>query len=318
MNQHNRRSVLRNTALAATGAAVAATGMAGHAAASGSGGSARNRAAPTFVFVHTTYASSATWTPLMAELGVRGHRCVAVDLPGHGPDAFFPVSYQAQRLDELKTEESPLAKFTLDDYSRRVEDVVRRAHAHGPVILVGHADAGEIICRAGNRVHDKLAHIVYAGAMCCVEFATAGEYMGTPENQDALVVPLVETAPELGIARANWRSGDPKTLREFKTALADDHTDAQFRAALNLMQPDETVRVWDGDAQVDGKTWGRIPRTYIRFSKDRTMPVALQDRMINEADRLTPDNTFAVHTVPAPHVGPLHRPEIVDILHDLG
>lgn len=39
--------------------------------------------------------------------------------------------------------------------------------------------------------------------------------------------------------------------------------------------------------------------------------------MIAEADQLTPDNRFDVRTVAASHAGPLHRREIVEILHDL-
>lgn len=55
----------------------------------------------------------------------------------------------------------------------------------------------------------------------------------------------------------------------------------------------------------------------MRFTQDRLIPLALQNRFIAEADRLTPDNPTDVRSVPAPHVGPFERPELVEIFTDL-
>ncbi len=45
------------------------------------------------------------------------------------------------------------------------------------------------------------------------------------------------------------------------------------------------------------------------------MPVAAQDLYISEADALTPDNPFDVHTVDSSHGGFFRRPrEVADIL----
>ncbi len=72
------------------------------------------------------------------------------------------------------------------------------------------------------------------------------------------------------------------------------------------------------DARVRPKTWGRIPRTYIRHTADRTIPIALQDRVIREADALTPDNRFDVRTVATSHAPTASAwGEIVEILHEL-
>ncbi|MEU8385007.1 hypothetical protein [Streptosporangium sp. NPDC048865] len=43
----------------------------------------------------------------------------------------------------------------------------------------------------------------------------------------------------------------------------------------------------------------------------------MQDRFIEEADRLTPDNSTDVRSVTAPHVGPFDRPELVEIFSEL-
>lgn len=50
---------------------------------------------PTFVLVHGAFADSFSFASLQAELGLLGHRSVAVDLPGHGFAATCPHAYQA-------------------------------------------------------------------------------------------------------------------------------------------------------------------------------------------------------------------------------
>ncbi|TCC34110.1 alpha/beta hydrolase [Kribbella speibonae] len=93
---------------------------------------------PTLVLVHGTNSNSYGWSGLVSELTLRGHRAVAVDLPGHGNSQFIPESYQApQDLDALAVEPSPLAKFTVDDYVEHVTGVVRRARRLGPVPVAG-------------------------------------------------------------------------------------------------------------------------------------------------------------------------------------
>ncbi|MFY0581780.1 alpha/beta fold hydrolase [Cystobacter fuscus] len=57
----------------------------------------REKGQPTFVFVHGAGSNSFSWAPLLRELTLLGHRTLAVDLPGHGFDAQFPISYQAPR-----------------------------------------------------------------------------------------------------------------------------------------------------------------------------------------------------------------------------
>jgi pimeloyl-ACP methyl ester carboxylesterase len=41
----------------------------------------------TFVLVHGAFCSAASWGPVSRELTLRGHRALAVDLPGHGLSA---------------------------------------------------------------------------------------------------------------------------------------------------------------------------------------------------------------------------------------
>ncbi|MFK0255200.1 alpha/beta fold hydrolase [Streptomyces sp. NPDC090445] len=98
-NGRSRRTVLR-AAVAGAGA-VAAVGAGATAAEAAS----RPARPVTFVLVHGAGSNSYGLATVVAELGLRGHRAVAVDLPGHGSGAYFPLSYQSpQDLERLRTE----------------------------------------------------------------------------------------------------------------------------------------------------------------------------------------------------------------------
>ena len=281
------------------------------------------RRSPTFVLVHGSGSSSFMWAPIQRELALLGHRSFAVDLPGHGLDAQYPVAYQApQDLGAWAVEPSTLAKVTLRDNADMVVDVVRRVAAYGPVVLVGASLGGTAISVVANLLPDLVNRLVYISAWSCVERANPIEYFGEPEFAANLMGPLsalnVGDPAQLGVGRANYRTADTKLLTAMKAALAADIADEQFRAFLNILQPDESLAVMSGDARVEADTWGTIARSYIRLTDDRCLPIAMQDRLIAEADALTPDNPYDVHTLDTTHVGFVFRAaEVAAILDKL-
>ncbi|MEW1635907.1 alpha/beta fold hydrolase [Streptomyces sp. NPDC093801] len=261
----------------------------------------------TFVLVHGSGSNAYGWSPVVAELGLRGHRAVAVDLPGHGPGAHFPVSYQApQDLERLRLEPSPLTGTTLADFAAHVASVVRRAHRNGPVVLAGQSLGGVTLNATADLVPELISHLVYVSALCPAKRASVNELLATPEAASSHIFRMtpVPTPPELGVTRVNWRSNDPAFFRIAKEAMAADYSDAEVRAMLNILEPDESAAIGASDGRGLPHRWGRIPRTFVRFTEDRTLPPALQDLMIREADELTPDNPFRVRSLTAPHIGP--------------
>ncbi|TCR26520.1 alpha/beta hydrolase [Streptomyces sp. BK205] len=273
------------------------------------------------MLVHGTHSAGAFWMPIARELTLRGHRVVMVDQPRHGTQAFVPESYQRQDLAAMAVEPSPLKGLGLDDYEARVTGVVRRAARNGPVVLVGHSLGGVSVSRVGNAVPHLLHHICYMAAFCpSRSLPTADACTAAPENADAVSpVELTVGDPErLGVLRLNFRTGDRRALALLKEMICADYPDADFRRILAGMQTDEPVAAYAGRAVGRADNWGRIPRTYLRFGKDRTIATALQDRMVEEADTLTPGNRFRVHDYPeASHVGPLDPSSVADVLNTL-
>ncbi|WP_037685711.1 alpha/beta fold hydrolase [Streptomyces aureocirculatus] len=280
--------------------------------------------ARTYVLVHGSHGAGAFWAPIAGELALRGHRAIAVDQPWHGTEAHLPAAYQTQDLDALATEPSPLAGIGLDDFERRVTRAVRRAARAAPggrVVLVGHSMGGCSVSRVANAVPELLEHLVYMTA-CCFSpgVPSIDAVMATPEAADAVVPAgqVVGDPAKLGVLRLNFRSGAAEDLAVFREMFCADHPDADFLRVLAGLQPDESSDVNHDPAVGEAATWGRIPRTYLRFGKDRLLPPALQDLMIRLADERTPDNPFRVRDFPeAPHMGPLDPGPVVDALTGL-
>lgn len=135
---------------------------------------------------------------------------------------------------------------------------------------------------------------------------TVGDYYAEPKMADvdpaAFAAALRGNPAELGLLRTNFRTADPATLAAFKEALGADLTDDEFRAFLNTFQPVENLDVGTPADRARAATWGRIPRTYVRLASDTSVPPAIQDRTIREADALTPDNPFDVRTLEGSHL----------------
>ncbi|GAA1242351.1 alpha/beta hydrolase [Pseudonocardia aurantiaca] len=277
----------------------------------------------TFVLVHGAFCSSAVWAPTARELALRGHRTVAVDLPGHGLGATIPTGYLGpQDLSALAKAPSGMAGISTADDVAAVSEVVRRAAEHGPVVLVGASRGGLTVTAVANVVPDLLQRIVYVSAWCCVD-ATASEYSAAPEHAGSLLAEVggaiaVANPADIGAIRLNWRTGDPGHLDILQAAVLADGTREELIAYLHTQEPDEALVVDEQAVRADAATWGRVPHTYVRLTEDRAMPLALQDRFIAEADALTPENPFDVHSVASSHLRfQIHPAETVEILDGL-
>ncbi|MER6047195.1 alpha/beta fold hydrolase [Streptomyces sp. NPDC001793] len=261
---------------------------------------------PTVVLVHGAFANSFSFAPLQAELGLLGHRSVAVDLPGHGFGATYLRSYQApQDLEGLATEPGSIKGVTLSDNVAHLIGILERAKRNGPVILVAHSRGGITATAAANARPDLIDRIVYVSAWCPVDLDVNG-YYAEPEmaavDVAALAPAMAGNPAELGLLRTNFRTADPAMLAVFKAAFLHDGTDEEFLTFLNTFQPDENLDAGTSADRAQAATWGRIPKTFVRLADDTSMPLALQDRLIREGNALTPDNPYDVRTLAGSHL----------------
>ncbi|MGW6310365.1 alpha/beta fold hydrolase [Streptomyces niveus] len=267
---------------------------------------------PTFVLVHGAFANSFSFAPLQAELGLLGHRSVAVDLPGHGFAATYPRAYQApQDLAALADAPGAIKGVTLADNVAHLIGILERAKRNGPVVLVSHSRGGLTATVVANQRPDLIDRIVYVSAWCPVDL-DVNAYYAEPEmatvDATGLASAMVGNPAELGLLRCNFRTADPTILAAFKAAFLADGTDDDFMVFLNTFQPDENLDAGTPDDRARADTWGRIPKSYIRLTEDTSVPLAMQDRMIREGDALTPDNPFDVRTLTSSHLNWLVDP----------
>ncbi|MFF5449119.1 alpha/beta fold hydrolase [Streptomyces sp. NPDC012888] len=261
---------------------------------------------PTFVLVHGAFANSFSFAPLQAELGLLGHRSVAVDLPGHGFQATFTRAYQSpQDPAGLATAPGAIKGVTLADNAAHLIRILERAKRNGPVILVAHSRGGVTATAAANARPDLIDRLVYVSAWAPVDL-DVGAYYAEPEmatvDPAAFASALAGNPAELGLLRVNFRTADPDALAALKAAFLADGTDEQFLTFLNTFQPDENLDAGGSADRAQAATWGRIPRTYIRLADDTSLPPALQDRLIREGDELAPDNPYDVRTLEGSHL----------------
>lgn len=255
-------------------------------------------------------------------MAARGHRTLALDLPGRG--AGFTQAYYEQDLETFAAEPSPVRDVTLETQTRLVVDAVQRMRHHGPVVLVAHSFGGLPVTAAANAIPELIDRIVYVAAQCPVERAP-GEYPALPAWSSAdlftATAPLMIGDPaSQGFIRINWRAADRAQRAALREAISGELTEDEFLQVVLTSQPDEVFWLTgpEWDVRADKDSWGRIPRTFVKLTKDRSMPLAVQELYVAEGDALTPDNPFDVRELESSHAGFLRRPApLAAILDDL-
>jgi pimeloyl-ACP methyl ester carboxylesterase len=252
-----------------------------------------------FLFVHGAWHSAAHWNKVAEELTELGHRVHAMDLPGSGLDARYPKSYLDGDFGTFASEASPVGDVHLADYR---DAIVAQVRELGPVTLVGHSFGGLAITQAAEVVPELIDRLVYLTAYVPAAQATGATLAALPEGASSLSGAILVGDPTVtGAMRINPRDADPDYVEKGRIALYGDVPTEQYIRYASYLNPDLPLPVAFDDARGTTERWGRVPRTFVRTTEDRTVPLALQDRMIAEADALTPDNRFDVRSLPSSH-----------------
>ena len=220
-----------------------------------------------FVLVHGASHGAWCWEAVIPLLERRGHRAIALDLPGHG-----------RRAHEVR-------RATVGSYARTVADAMaREGISRG--IVVGHSMGGMVIPKVAELVPARVRHLVFLAAIVI-------------EHGRTLAATARPGASGLAALRGWAASRDGAAFlfpAEFAWArwMQDlDRRDPATSAAIAKLTP-QPLAPWLEPVPMHAFHSLKVPRTYIRCLKDQAVP---PDRAAAFAARLgvTPVDLNTAH-----------------------
>jgi pimeloyl-ACP methyl ester carboxylesterase len=204
-----------------------------------------------FILIHGSWHSSWNWHRVIPILESRGHKAIAIDLPGMGKDK-TPVK-------EVKM------KTTVEKICSLIDSI------EGKVILVGHSKNGIMISQAAEYRPDKIEKLVYLAAYLIPSGKTQREY--SIQDTMGMLKPYVTMYEDL-----NAHTLQPEIYKEGLYGDCDDNT----TKLAKLLLSDERVESGITPLQLTEENYGRIPRVYIECTEDKAVTPFIQRKMYTE------------------------------------
>ena len=202
-----------------------------------------------YVLVHGSAHGAWCWERVVPLLEERGHKVVAVDLPGNGHD------------------DTPLAEVTLETYAQHLCGVLDGLD--GPAVLVGHSLGGISISRTAELRPDKVAVLVYLTAVLLQDGMTFMQAAW----QAASGEPYDERRALEG--RPSWQLAADRTYVAYKPELAQHRfyndcsaEDVAWAKSMIVPQP---VGPLVSPMRITGEHFGRVPRVFIECALDNAV-----------------------------------------------
>jgi len=202
----------------------------------------------TFVLVHAAWLGGWSWKQVKEKLQAKGHKVIALDLPGHGKDR------------------SPPKRITMRSYVQRVVSAIDKQK--GKVILVGHSFGGIVISQVAERRTHKIQALVYLAAFLLPRgqsFMSATQGVKTSEVLNNLIVKKSQ-----GIVQVKSKA--------IHHAFGADLPRKVFRLLSKKLSP-EPIRPLSHKLDITPAKWGSLPRYYIETLADNAIPNAIQKKM---------------------------------------
>jgi pimeloyl-ACP methyl ester carboxylesterase len=194
----------------------------------------------TFILVHGGWHGAWSWNKVVPILKARGHKVMALNLPGQGKD------------------KTPTATVTLNEYVKKVVDVA--IEQKGKVILLGHSSGGTVIAQAAEELSpSKVAKLVFLDAFMPLNGESVFSLVEQFQNNEASKSGASLSESIVVSADHKTSTLDPDKVQQLlyhdctpeDVAFAKENLGAQPLAALGM-----PVTLTD-------KSYGMIPKYYI-------------------------------------------------------
>jgi pimeloyl-ACP methyl ester carboxylesterase len=206
-----------------------------------------------FVLVHGAFGGAWCWEPVTEPLEAAGHTVDTFDLPGSGEDR------------------TPVEDITLDSCAERV--CAALAQRPEPAVLVAYSMGGVIATQAASDCPGRIAALIFVCAFMPGDGQSLLDLTHLPEGKDDMIQAnlVVEGDPPVATLSAEAT----------RAAIYNDCTGEQTAWAVARRRP-QPVAPFAEPVHVDEAVLAAIPRSYVFTRHDRSIPPALQRRMIRE------------------------------------
>jgi pimeloyl-ACP methyl ester carboxylesterase len=235
----------------------------------------------TFILIHGSWHSSWNWHKVIPILEKRGHKAIAIDLPGMGRDK--------TPIDEVKMQS------TVEKICKLIDSI------EGKVILVGHSKNGIMISQAAEYRPNKIEKLVYLAAYLVPNGKTQSDY--SRQDTQGMLKPYVTRYEEL-----NAHTLQPEIYKEGLYADCDDSITELAKLLLSHEPAESGVTA----LQLTEDNYGSVPRIYIECTEDKAVTPFIQRKMYAE----TPCEK--IYSLPTSHSPFFSKPlELSDILCEI-
>ena len=235
----------------------------------------------TYILIHGSWHSSWNWHKVIPILEKKGHKAIAMDLPGMGRD------------------KTPVQEVQMSSTVEKICQLIDSIE--GKVILVGHSKNGIMISQTAEFRPDKIEKLVYLAAYLVPNGKTQREY--SILDTEGVLKPYVTMHEEI-----HAHTLQPEIYKE---GLYHDCED-DITELAKLLLSHEPIESGIRPLQLTEENFGRVPRVYIECTEDRAVTPFIQRKMYTE----TPcEKVYSMQTSHSPFFS---KPqELCDILCNL-